>query len=69
LKRFFFSKNYKHENESLKKNIKDLNEEQENLLVLLQEMEDKCKDYKNILRSNGYTNFGDDDLEEEDDLT
>lgn len=36
-------------------------------------MEEKCKNYKNILKSYGYTNFGDDDDDEElverDDLT
>ena len=39
---------------SLNRQIKDLNEEQENLLVLLTEMEVKLKKYKRIAKQSGY---------------
>ena len=45
-------------------NHKKLNQEQENLLVLLQEMETKLKEYKHSLRSMGYEDLS----ESEDEL-
>ena len=43
------------QNSKLKTSIKELNQEQENLLILLQDMEAKLKHYKHLLRNNGHT--------------
>ncbi len=54
--------------EELHKTIRDLNEEQENLLCLLQEMEVKCKKYAKALKQYGYTELEDDDGEDDEDV-
>ncbi len=54
----------KSENETLCKTVKDLNDEQENLLCLLQEMEVKCKKYAKVLKKYDYEGL---EEEEEDD--
>ncbi len=58
------------QNLQLKESNKELNQEQENLLTLLQEMEEKMKNYKQILKKYGH-NFaelsGSDEEEENDD--
>lgn len=55
----------KREIEELHKTIRNLNEEQENLLCLLQEMEVKCRKYAKALRKYNYNDFEDDDGNEE----
>ena len=52
------------QNQQLKQNYKQLNEEQENLLILLQEMEAKTKKYKKQLRKLGQE-VSDDELEDD----
>lgn len=55
---------YKNEKATLNKTINELNDEQENLLCLLQEMEDKCKKYVKLLKQYGCNEVKD---EEDDD--
>ena len=52
------------QNQQLKQNYKQLNEEQENLLILLQEMEAKTKKYKKQLRKLDQE-VSDDELEDD----
>ena len=54
------------QSQQLKQNYKQLNEEQENLLILLQDMEAKTKKYKKQLRKLGQE-VSDDELEDDDD--
>ena len=50
------------ENDSLKASYNTLSEEQDNLLLLLQDMEEKLKNYKGLLKQYGHTGQLDDDL-------
>lgn len=43
----------RYENSELKKELAQINQDQENLLTLLQEMEDKLKNYKRLLKNHG----------------
>ncbi len=57
----------KSENETLWKTVKDLNDEQENLLCLLLEMEVKCKKYAKVLKKYDYEGLEEDEEEDDDD--
>lgn len=57
----------KTQNKQLKQQLKTLNTEQDNLLVLLSEMEQKLKSYKKALKERGFNQLSESEGDEEKD--